>query len=301
LLQEAQSQYILQKEQNEKLSKEKTDELNDLQSLKTHLTSEIDKLNYDKKEQELKIETLLTENKHLQQEIAEMSGDYDNQQGGKAKARPIVAGGGSTTVLQTPEMSKNVSRSNLNNNETTTPSHTLTDSAGAITSSQGIALLQSNNSAATAVTFTANVTGASGTTPIIATPLTRDTLDQEVALELVKLSQKHDISSNIITEISDMIKVYVTSRLSLLLSDYETRINRDKQLILDYNRKLQDSHSQRIRLENDLSEQLLKYSKLLFDVDVLKGMDGINKTDYFTNRERANSRSLQQRLEQVCM
>ena len=294
LLQEAQAQYLHQKDQNEKLSKEKTDQFNELQTIKTQFTSEIDKLTYDKKEQELKIETLMTENKHLQKEIAEMSGDFDNQQDGKAKERPIVAGSGS---IQTPEMSKNGSRINLNNDTTimtptTTTANTNINVLSDSTHTLGIALSTSSNSMPSGKNTT-TLTSSN------ATAISRDVLDKEISSELMKLGQRYDLTSNIISDVNELINVYVTSRLNLLLLDYEARIHRDKQIILDYNRKLQDSQSQRTRLENDLSDQLLKYSKLLFDLDVIKGMDGINKTDYFTNRERANSRSLQQRLEQV--
>ena len=42
-------------------------------------------------------------------------------------------------------------------------------------------------------------------------------------------------------------------------------------------------------------------AKLQFEMDALRGMDGVSASEYLTDRERAHMRSLQQRLEQVCM
>lgn len=43
-----------------------------------------------------------------------------------------------------------------------------------------------------------------------------------------------------------------------------------------------------------------KLSKLQFEMDALRGMDGVSASEYLSDRERAQMRSLQQRLEQVC-
>ena len=39
--------------------------------------------------------------------------------------------------------------------------------------------------------------------------------------------------------------------------------------------------------------------KLQFDMDVLRGMDGVSQTEFLSDREKNQMKSLQQRLEQV--
>jgi len=91
LLLEARRHYESQRERCEVLAREKSEAVGQLEMQLSASTDECAAIRFELKEQEVSMETLLSENKQLKQEVAEMSGDVVNE-----RAAPRTRGGASS-------------------------------------------------------------------------------------------------------------------------------------------------------------------------------------------------------------
>ena len=241
LLMEAQKQYLAQKDRCESLVRENLESASGIESVKSQFASEIDKLNYDKRESELALETLRTENAQLKKEIDELSGD-DKPRGlnrldasgaagedasGRSKGEPVSA---APSPVPSSAMALSLSPS---------------DSAESVASSE-----QVTAAAIAAAATPATVNNRLSVESYLSRPVARIS-DSDFQSRIAEISGRLSLPPEVVDELTGLMDQFTSALVA-------QQTARDKQLLRDQQKKLQELGTQRQRLEKDLSEQVEK-------------------------------------------
>ena len=241
LLMEAQKQYLAQKDRCESLVRENLESASGIESVKSQFASEIDKLNYDKRESELALETLRTENAQLKKEIDELSGD-DKPRGlnrldasgaagedasGRSKGEPVSA---APSPVPSSAMALSLSPS---------------DSAESVASSE-----QVTAAAIAAAATPATVNNRLSVESYLSRPVARIS-DSDFQSRIAEISGRLSLPPEVVDELTGLMDQFTSALVA-------QQTARDKQLLRDQQKKLQERGTQRQRLEKDLSEQVEK-------------------------------------------
>jgi kinesin family protein 5 len=267
ILQEAQRHYEAQRDRAEQLVREKADAVGELESLKGTMSEELAKSNFNLQELEVTVETLRKENQQLQIEISELSGDAVEQ-------RETTKPKDSTPAKST----KATDRS---------PAHQQQTAISFGDDSADNDTVPQKSAASGALFMDAPLSSAE-----------RSKLLQDVLNQLSAVCAKYGISVDASSEIAGILRSQASASEALSLS-FEAKIALNDNTAGEQGRRIRDMEVQRQRLEKDLAGRTEKLAKLQFEMDALRGMDGVSASEYLTERERAHMRSLQQRLEQL--
>jgi kinesin family member 5 len=269
LLLEAQHHYETQRERSDQLSREKTDLLGQLESVKARLQDELEKARFDVRELQVNVDTLRAENLQLRKELSEMSGDAME-----------------TGPLSSPRDNGMPSQSGKSDASSMNQSLRGSLATGYMNSDHVAGITHSNDY-------------AEGISQAISRTSIESGIDLPKFKEQFKtLCEDFMINEDAALSIWNIIQVIVI-QFESVLSSYRSQNDVIAKIRADYSKRFKEMDIQRTRLEKDLQMRTEKVFQQQLQIDDIRQMNQQALGEYFSERDKGQLKSLQQRLEQL--
>lgn len=263
LLLEAQQHYETQRDRSDQLSREKTDLIGQLESVKARYQDELEKARFDAQELQVNVDTLRAENQQLRKELQEVSGD---SMVSTHPPSPKEAAAKESDFSLTQSQRSSSATSFINDNVT------------------GIS--HSNDY-------------AEGISQAISRTSIESGIDLPKFKEQFKtLCEEFLINEEAALSIWNIIQVVVV-QFETVLSSYRSQAEVIAKIRADYSKRFKEMDIQRTRLEKDLQMRTEKVFQQQLQIDDIRQMNQQALGEFLTEREKTQLKSLQQRLEQL--
>lgn len=305
LMQDAQHLYENAKNRCEVLSREKSEAQAELETLKSSFSDDLSRSKFEIQEYELTIETYKAENQKLRQEIAEMSGDDMRNERDERVTKELLVEQEKRIALEVENRLKKLQINTQSKRDLDEISESDSVGGGRLSPSPSPSLHQ------------APQLKPQASTGSIRSSKSFSGMSLGALVKECDLSGRHEVSNHELILLTNMINDmglahsegqsilqwahhYAESTEKWFLTA-EDKFSAFEKASLELGKRIKDLESQRNRLEKDLEVRSEKVMQQQLEMDVIRnearagGVSG----ETMGQRELAQSKSLQQRLEQL--